>query len=184
MKFRLTVFKGNGNPTCIIGGASSWMWVVGDHSREPQDEMNFLVKVKVNTSVIGSPSWIFCGSTRPLTLHAPETLSLTGYQKTLSSLEDSSPWKLHRLSLASECTDLGSGSEETRGQTLQLCLERRASTCLQLLCRCQQRDKYFPNLHCLLSSMTLWRPSMLTRTARGTFCSPTADNRALSWVLF
>ena len=128
-EMRLTVF--NKNPTCIISGASSWMWVVGDHSREPQDEMNFLVKVKVNTSVIGSPSWTFCGSTRPLTLHAPETLSLTGYQKTPSSLEESSPWKLHRLSLASECTNLGSGSEETRGQTLQLCLERRASTCLQ-----------------------------------------------------
>ena len=63
-------------PTCIISGASSWMWVVGDHSREPEDEMNFFVKVRVATSVIGSPSWIFCGSTRPLTLHAPETLSL------------------------------------------------------------------------------------------------------------
>ena len=69
----LTVF--NKNPTCIISGASSWMWVVGDHSREPEDEMNFFVKVRVATSVIGSPSWTFCGSIRPLTLHAPETLS-------------------------------------------------------------------------------------------------------------
>ena len=72
-EMRLTVF--NKNPTCIISGASSWMWVIGDHSGEPEDEMNFFVKVRVATSVIGSPSWTFCGSTRPLTLHAPETLS-------------------------------------------------------------------------------------------------------------
>ena len=37
-------------------------------------------------------------------------------------------------------------------------------------------------LHCLLSSITLWRPSMLTLTARGTLFSPTAERRAEKWT--
>ena len=76
----------------------------------------------------------------------------------------------------------------TPGQKLRLCSAQKVSVCLEIsLCgNCWPFFSCCSNSHCLLSSMTLWSPSMFTRTARGTFCSPTAERRALerhwNWV--
>lgn len=39
------------------------------------------------------------------------------------------------------------------------------------------------SLYCLASSITLCNPSMFTRTAKLTFCSPIAESKAEKWII-